>query len=465
MVLIDVESENGWRPPDLRPGDPLLVWKTIPGCDPPVTIQVMRGLPEVFLPAWVADWNAYIEPVRDDDTAAYTDGNRVYTSNHKNGTAVDIDWRNHEFQRRGTLNADQMKTLAQMEDFYEGWVFWAGRWDDPVDEMHSQMGYVTWNRNTAALNFIARKIRSDGFSTFRRGPLSPTDPPNAGGQPAGPTPDTQDADDAVQVLYDAVPIIDEDRAAELADRIVDGLALADCTNVSRIAMWLAQIGWESDGFNATEEYEKNGRYAPYIGRTWIQITWQENYQKFGQWAHGQGLIDDPNFFVNNPQRLADDRWAAIGPAWYWTVARPTINQLSDTGDLVAVTRLINGGANGLDEPNGRRARYQQAIALGDRLLLCIHATTKGPLMALTDAEQQEMLTKVREIWDQLRGPDGNGWPQLGQTSDGQSLTLVDAIAAIGKGIQGLLALAPAPVKKAPPKKTMAKKAAPRKRSS
>lgn len=37
---------------------------------------------------------------------------------------------------------------------------------------------------------------------------------------------------------------------------------------------------------------------------------------------------------------------------------------------------------------------------------------------------------IQEIWRQLRGPDGNGWPQLGKNARGQNLSLVDAIAAI-----------------------------------
>lgn len=57
-------------------------------------------------------------------------------------------------------------------------------------------------------------------------------------------------------------------------------------------------------------------------------------------------------------------------------------------------------------------------------------TPGGPLMALTDDEQTELLTKVRDIWDQLRGPGGKGWPQLGHNDQGQNLTPVDALAAI-----------------------------------
>lgn len=48
---------------------------------------------------------------------------------------------------------------------------------------------------------------------------------------------------------------------------------------------------------------------------------------------------------------------------------------------------------------------------------------EGPLMALSDAEQRELLTKTRDIHAQL-GP----WPQLGKNDKGQNLTLVDAVA-------------------------------------
>ena len=57
---------------------------------------------------------------------------------------------------------------------------------------------------------------------------------------------------------------------------------------------------------------------------------------------------------------------------------------------------------------------------------------EGPLMALSDAEQRELLTKTRDIWDQLRGPGGKGWPQLGQNEQGDNLTPVDFLANLKK---------------------------------
>ena len=57
---------------------------------------------------------------------------------------------------------------------------------------------------------------------------------------------------------------------------------------------------------------------------------------------------------------------------------------------------------------------------------------EGFLMALSDAEQRELLAKTRDIWDQLRGPGGKGWPQLGQNEQGDNLTPVDFLANLKK---------------------------------
>ena len=216
------------------------------------------------------------------------------------------------------------------------------------------------------------------------------------------------------------------RAGQLVDEVMQGLALSECNTPKRIAMWLAQIGWESDNFNATEEYAKNGSYAPYIGRTWIQITWQSNYADFGKWCAARGLIDDPNFFVANPQALADPKWAAIGPAWYWTVQRPQINGLCDAGDLVGVTKAINGGTNGLEDPNpnvpGRRSRYNQASALGERLMALVQTVSEPPAqngetvtIEVPKAQWDQLVSDVKEIRSQLNG-DGV-WPQTGNNPD------------------------------------------------
>lgn len=370
-------SENGWSPAKARPDQ--CVWVTVPGTT--VSLQLLQGQPMAIMRAFAADFNAYVEPLRDADTAGWTPTNSVATSNHLNGTAMDLNWNSHPFR---VLNAGftsgQINTIRDMLAFYEDTIWWGNDWNEPRDAMHFQMGYDSFG-NPHTADFMARKIRADGYSTFRRGGSAVT-PPAA----------------QATVLARATGL-DSDRAEQIMPQVFDGLAASGCTTVNRIAMWLAQIGHESDNFNATEEYadgdESTDRWR-YKGRTWIQITWKANYAGFSQWCFDQGLVPTRTYFVDNPTSLADQRWAGLGPAWYWTVARPQINGLCDSGDLPAVTRAINGGTNGLAD---RQDRYDRALAVGDQLLVLVTTTPTQEgdfLMALTDAEQREMLDLMRQ---------------------------------------------------------------------
>ncbi|MCM6777264.1 glycoside hydrolase family 25 protein [Nocardia sp. CDC159] len=70
-----------------------------------------------------------------------------------------------------------------------------------------------------------------------------------------------------------------------------------------------------------------------------------------------------------------------------------------------------------------------------RLLGLSTPPTEGALMALTEAQQADLYHKVNEIWDQLLGPGGQGWPQLGRNAAGQHLTLVDAMAQLSSELR------------------------------
>ncbi|ADA83737.1 lysin A [Mycobacterium phage Snazzy] len=357
-------SENGW--PMVNADE--CEWTKIPGTS--VTLQIAKGQPLAILRAFAADFHAYVEPLRDADSACWTPTNSVPSSNHLSGTAMDLNWNSHPFKvSYAGFDETKIATMRELLAFYEGTVFWGQDWNSPKDPMHAQCGYNTYG-NPKTADFIARKIRADGYSTFRRGSA-----------PASAAP-----------ILAAATGLSEARAAEILPAVRSGLRESECTNVNRIAMWLAQIGHESGSFQYTEEIAKNGRYAPYIGRTWIQITWDYNYRSFSQWAYAFGMVPTPDYFVVNYRELADLKWAGIGPAWYWTVARPDINELSDRRDLNTVTRRINGGTNGLAD---RQARYNRALAQGDALLQLLHEEDDF-LSALTDAEQRELLDLARQ---------------------------------------------------------------------
>ena len=50
-----------------------------------------------------------------------------------------------------------------------------------------------------------------------------------------------------------------------------------------------------------------------------------------------------------------------------------------------------------------------------------------PAPAFQHPSNDQML---KDVWDQLRGPEGKGWPQLGQDAQGHNLTVVDALAKL-----------------------------------
>ena len=88
--------------------------------------------------------------------------------------------------------------------------------------------------------------------------------------------------------------------------------------------------------------------AAYTGRGLIQLTGRENYANCGS-----GIGVD---LLSNPDLLIDPQYAALSAGWFWN--KKGLNQLADSGDLVTLTKRINGGALGLDD---RIARTNQAL--------------------------------------------------------------------------------------------------------
>lgn len=204
-----------------------------------------------------------------------------------------------------------------------------------------------------------------------------------------------------------------ERYSQLLPGVLSCLEACEANNVERVAEWMGQIGHESGGLQWMEELADGSQYegradlgntspgdgVRYKGRGPIQITGKINYTAVSEWAHSQGYVDSPTYFVDNPEKLADDVYGFMGTAWYWTVARPNINGMCDAGDIEGVTRAINGGLNGFDD---RKARYENAKPLAPQFLNAGPPATEGEdfLSALTEKEQREMLFLLRILADQ-----------------------------------------------------------------
>jgi predicted chitinase len=161
------------------------------------------------------------------------------------------------------------------------------------------------------------------------------------------------------------------RAKALVGGCNEAMNVGHINTVNRAAMFLAQIGHESGSLRYKQEIAPapGAPYWPYIGRTFIQVTWKYNYLAFGEWCHARGLLSNPTSFVMTPSSLAADHWAWLGAVWFWTTHG--LNTLADNRDIYGATQRINGGYNGLQD---RMNRWHHCLSLGNAIL----PTVEGP---------------------------------------------------------------------------------------
>lgn len=143
----------------------------------------------------------------------------------------------------------------------------------------------------------------------------------------------------------------------------------DVTTPLRLAHFLAQACHETEGFRflkeiwgptpAQKRYEGRadlGNVRPgdgrlYCGRGIFQLTGRDNYASEGT-ALGLPLETEPVL-------AADPAIAARIACHYWMKHR--INGPADADNVELVTRLINGGLNGLDNRKACLSRAKEAL--------------------------------------------------------------------------------------------------------
>jgi len=97
--------------------------------------------------------------------------------------------------------------------------------------------------------------------------------------------------------------------------------------------------------------EASGDGWKYRGRGAIQITGKANYQSL---ANDTGID-----CINNPDLLVYLPYAIISAGWFWDKAK--LNAIADKDDVVAVSKKVNGGNNGLDERKKWLAHFKKVI--------------------------------------------------------------------------------------------------------
>lgn len=202
--------------------------------------------------------------------------------------------------------------------------------------------------------------------------------------------------------------ISEDLAALWWSPITNAMQRYDINTPLRKAHFLAQIGHESNSFKSVSEslnYSVDGLLKTFsrtrisemdarkYGRTSTQPADQQaiaNIVYGGDWGvknlgntqpgdgwkfRGRGLLQVTgranytklnqalNFdLVNRPERLVEDNLiSAMAAGYYWSYK--ALNNWADKDDIVAITRLINGGTNGLDDRKSRLARAKKVFGI------------------------------------------------------------------------------------------------------
>jgi putative chitinase len=94
--------------------------------------------------------------------------------------------------------------------------------------------------------------------------------------------------------------------------------------------------------------EASGDGFKYCGRGLIQLTGKDNYTSFAE------SIETPVEEI--PEFLGTFEGAVQSACWFWE--NNNLNQFADSGDMLTLTKRINGGTLGLDE---RVAHYNHAM--------------------------------------------------------------------------------------------------------
>jgi len=124
----------------------------------------------------------------------------------------------------------------------------------------------------------------------------------------------------------------------------------------RMAHFLAQIGHESGDLKYSEEIASGSNYEGRIdlgnteqgdgvrfkGRGLIQLTGRANYEAYGKDRNKDYVSGKNNLLI------ASDSFLAVDVAcWFWK--KHLLNEIADTDNIVRITKVINGGENGLED--------------------------------------------------------------------------------------------------------------------
>lgn len=190
-----------------------------------------------------------------------------------------------------------------------------------------------------------------------------------------------------QQLKQIVPQIKVSNLTVFTDALNDALPRYDIITHERIRCFISQVAHESASFNAVKEYATGNEYegrkdlgnvnpgdgVRFKGRGLIQVTGRSNYK-----ACSLSIFKDESL-IKRPELLEQPKYAVESACWYWRSRR--LNEVCDQPSMWThtthnpdgtpkhtytkfqwLTKLINGGLNGISEREAFYQRAKQVIA-------------------------------------------------------------------------------------------------------
>jgi len=99
--------------------------------------------------------------------------------------------------------------------------------------------------------------------------------------------------------------------------------------------------------------EQSGDGWKYRGRGFVQITGKDNYKALSR-HYDIDYVSKPDLLLNEPDAIK----SAI---WYWS--RINGNKLADGDNLLAITKAINGGTNGLEDRRQKVNKWKLKLGI------------------------------------------------------------------------------------------------------
>jgi putative chitinase len=173
----------------------------------------------------------------------------------------------------------------------------------------------------------------------------------------------------------------------------------------RIAHFLGQTCHESAGFRTTEEFASGHAYEGrsdlgntqpgdgprYKGRGLLQLTGRANYRDLGKILK----VD----LEGEPERAGEPVLSLLIACEYWKKRR--INADCDADDLIAVTKKVNGGTNGLEDRRQYTTKAKAAIARLEGILLQGEAPPTGGRPVLRRGSRGEAVAALQGLLQKI----------------------------------------------------------------